>query len=155
MPNIKVVLPRTSEDVYSLADDIILFATAARGGEPPEDDFIDWIAQYPHTLYLFYNDSTPMGFCRLDDRALDPSLGKNTVAIHGAMLPEYRKHADTPALFVMRSAFKVKKTIIAKIDPTNLGALGFCRKWGFKKINREHGKDVYRLKRNDFIRKFQ
>lgn len=153
MPNIKLFLPQSAEDVHNCAEDIILFATEANGGEPPEGDFIDWLAQYPHTLYLFYDDDKPLGFIRLDDRGLDPYLGKNTVEIHGAILPEYRGYADAPALFVMREAFKKKKNIIAKIDPNNLGAKGFCLKWGFRKINREFGKDVYRLKRSEFMRK--
>lgn len=124
----------------------------AEEGLTPESDIIDWLAQYPHTIYLFYDGPALVGWIRLDDRAMVPELGRNTVQIHGATLPEYRGWADDPAAFVMREAFKIKKTIIAKVNPGNLGAVGFCRRWGFRKINREHGEDVYALKRSEFER---
>lgn len=149
---INVFLPQTAEDITSRADDITRLATVARGGVPPEPDFIPWLAENPHVLYLFYLDDAPMAFIRLDDRGVDPELGKNTVQIHGGILPEYRGMADEPSLFVLKAAFKVKKNVIAKIDPENLGTVGWVRKWGFKKINREHGLDVYRLKRSEFMR---
>lgn len=121
-------------------------------GYTPAPDIIEWLSEHPHSLYLFYADEKPMAMIRLDDRAMNPRLGRNTVQIHGGILPEYRGLIDIPVLFVFRAAFKVKKNIIAKFDPGNMGALGFCRKWGFKRINREHGKLVYRLKRSEFMR---
>lgn len=152
MPNIKVFLPQTAQDIYDRAEDIIPLATLQRGGRPPEPDYIDWLSEYPHTVYLFYDDETPMAMIRLDDRAMDPGLGKDTVEIHGGIMPEYAGMADGPSLLVIREAFKVKKKIIAKVSPDNLGATGWVRKWGFRKINREGGKIVYRLKRSEFMR---
>lgn len=148
---LNVFLPQTAEDVLDRAADITAFILAEEGVQP-DPDIIEFLAAHPHTLYLFYDGEKPLGMIRLDDRAMNPALGRNTVEIHGATLPEYRGQADQPAFFVMREAFKVKKNIIAKVDPANLGAVGFCRRWGFKKINREQGLLVYRLKRSEFAR---
>lgn len=147
---IRLYLPQTAEDVHAKAEDIQAAFQSVQ--EDPDEDILEWFAQHPHTLYLFYDGESLLGLIRLDDRAANPALGKNTVEIHGCVMPEYRGHMDEPAFFVMTEAFKVKKNIIAKVNPQNLGAVGFCRKWGFKKINREQGKDVYRLKRSEFNR---
>jgi ribosomal protein S18 acetylase RimI-like enzyme len=152
--DIRVFLPQTAEDIYDKADDLLLCAAEATGGAPLVDGYLDYAARYPHTFYLFYDGEKPLGFIRLDDRVLDPDLGKNTVEIHGAVLPEYRGQGvfDEMAAFVMKAAFKVKKNVIAKVPPHNDGPVGFCIRWGFTKINKEHGLDVYRLKRSEFLR---
>jgi len=148
--DLRVFLPQSAEDVFAVADDIIKCLSVAGNG-PLDPEIIPYLSRYPHTVYLFYDADKVMAFIRLDDRGNDPELGKNTVEIHGTILPEYRGHADEPAYMVMTAAFEKKKTIIAKVDPNNLGAVGFCRKWGFTKINREHGLDVYRLRRTEFM----
>jgi hypothetical protein len=149
---LNVFLPQTAEDVLDRATDIMAFLLAEEGVEP-EPDIIEFLSAYPHTLYLFYDGDKPLGMIRLDDCGMNPELGRHTVQIHGATLPEYRGQADKPALFVLEAAFKKKKNIIAKVDPRNLGAVGFCRRWEFRKINREHGLIVYRLKRSEFMRR--
>lgn len=146
-----VFLPETAQDVYDREADILRCIYAEEGIQP-DSDIIAWLAKYPHTIYLFYDGDALVGWIRLDDRAMNPALGKHTVQIHGATLPEYRGWADEPAKFVMTLAFKAKKTVIAKVNPNNVGAVGFCRKWNFRKINREHGLDVYALKRSEFER---
>ena len=151
MPELEMFLPQTAGDIYSRAEDIRACLLAEPGVEP-DADIIDWMAAHPHVIYLFYLDGSIMGFIRLDDRAVNPTLGKHTAEIHGAILPEYRGLVDLPAQLVMSAAFSRKKNILAKIDPENAGAIGFCRKWGFQRINLEHGKIVYRLKRSQFKR---
>jgi hypothetical protein len=121
-------------------------------GIVPEPDIIDFMAANPHCVYLFYQDGELMAFIRLDDKEVNPDLGRNTVEIHGAIMPAFKGQSDEPSRFVLEAAFKVKRNVIAKIAPDNLGAIGWCRRWGFRKINKEGGKTVYRLKRGEYQR---
>lgn len=148
---ITVVLPDSAEDIYQHADDI-LRCILLEEGHTPDPDIIDFLAQYPHCIYLFYNDGQLMAMIRLDDRDVNPDLGKNTVEIHGAILPEFKGQSDEPSRLVLDAAFKAKKNVIAKVSPDNLGAVGWCRRWRFKRINKEHGKVVYRLKRREYMK---
>lgn len=150
MIDLRILMPQTAQDVYDNAD--MIMRCVLEANPEPEENIIEWYAKNPHVLYLFYDGDKPFCFVRLDDRAVDPTLGKGTVQIHGAVLPEYMEYADIPAKMIIELAFKVKRKIIAKISPDNLGAVGFCRKWGFKRINRENGLNVYRLKRGDYLR---
>lgn len=144
-------MPKTPEEIYSRSDDIIQWLSWHPECDP---GMVQWLAENPCCLYLFYKDNQLMAGIRLDDRSIDPLLGKGTTEIHGAINPDFRGLADEPTLFVLKLAFKTKKNILAKVDPDNKGARGFCWKWGFQKINRENGKLVYRLKRGDFMRRF-
>lgn len=151
MSSLLVFLPETAQDVYDREADILRCLQENKYSEP-SDTIIDWLARNPHVLYLFYDNETIAALIRLDDRAVNPALGKHTVQIHGVLAPDYRGWADQPTEFVLTLAFKAKKTVIAKVNPENLGAVGFCRKWGFRRINRERGQDVYALKRSEFLK---
>ncbi len=146
---LRVYLPETAQDVLDKAPDIDYLTSLDPFRDP---DNIRWLATVPHSIYLFYDGSEPVGMIRLDDRMVDPALGKNTVEIHGGFTPEGLQFSDRASKLVIEAAFKVKKTIIAKVPPSNKGAIGWCRKWGFKRINWEAGKAVYRLKRSEYTR---
>ena len=144
-----VVLPRTADDIAGLWDDIELLMEPLGGVKP---GLQAWLSDHPHTLYLFYAYGEPVAFVRLDDRQADPTLGRKTVEIHGGIRPEYEDLgiAHQAGLLVLNAAFKSKRNVIAKIDPANQGALGFVRRWGFKRINTERGLAVYRLTRDEW-----
>ena len=142
-------MPQTAEDIQRLWPDLCLLLEQQGGAKP---GLFEWLSEHPHILYLFYCGDDPAAYIRLDDVACDPTLGRSTVEIHGGALPEAIEAGlqQVAARLVMEIAFKLKKNIIAKVDPANLGAVGFCRKWGFKKINIERGKNVYRLTRKEW-----
>ncbi len=153
--DVSILRPRCAEEVRLLEPD--LRALWSQVGETIDDDIIDWLCANPDALYVLEYQGQTVGVIRLDTDAHDGDMGQRSARIHGALMPdaEGKGIAHHAVRAVLAHAFGElrRKKIIAKIDPTRPALVGFCRRWGFSRINHEaSGLDVYRLRKADFER---
>lgn len=92
-------------------------------------------------------------------------LYRRSAELHGIVRPDLKK------LLCPRSAMRVKTAIyqiifhkifvdlgkqvlVAKVPEVAKGALGFVRRWGFTKINKDRGETVYKLDQKTYLERF-
>jgi hypothetical protein len=141
--DIELKLPQAPEEVDLLYNDISKLLDEIEDVDP---DVYKEFREHPTELILVYVGNTIAGGVRITD------LSAKTSQLSGVTTSLFRRRGVSHYVTrtVLSRTFNDKRNVITKIPPDNKGAKGFVWRWGFRKINREAGLDVYKLTREDF-----